>query len=88
MSFTLVTLRNEDADTIEQIRKQMHESLKEEPFATLLTLNGLGTDADGIVVAFHQSYSEYGIRFFYDNDEATSTSQHSGNNEFSGQLGR
>jgi len=59
MSFTLVKLKKDDPKTIEHVRKQMRESLREKRIATLLALTGLGSGADRITIAFHQNYSEY-----------------------------
>jgi DNA-binding Lrp family transcriptional regulator len=47
------------AEELEQGRKIMREGKKKEPSPSILTMNGMGCEADRVNVAFHESYSAY-----------------------------
>lgn len=46
-------------EAIEQIRETTKEREKKNPAATILAMNGIGCDAERVVVALHKDYSEF-----------------------------
>jgi DNA-binding Lrp family transcriptional regulator len=46
-------------EATEEIRKTAREREKKNPAATILAMNGIGCDAERVVIAFHKNYSEF-----------------------------
>ena len=61
MSFTFIKLMKKDEATIEQFRKDVRQKYIGKAAASLLTMNGMGSEVEGdeISVAFHEGYAEY-----------------------------
>lgn len=63
MSFTLAKLRKDvSEDDIAVTRAKLRETLKTAHVSTVLTMRGIGADANYVTIAFHESYNAY-LRF-------------------------
>lgn len=60
MSITFFTLTQPlSGETLENARKINREMMKKNPTANILAMNGMGCEADRVVIALHRDYSEY-----------------------------
>jgi DNA-binding Lrp family transcriptional regulator len=60
MSFTLIKLKGQTAEAvITEKGEQIMEMSRKTPFSDIIAVGGMGLDADGIVVTFHEDYSSY-----------------------------
>jgi len=60
MSVTFSKLKKPmSKETLEDIRKTAREMMEKHPAATIITMNGMGLNADRVVIALHTDYSEY-----------------------------
>lgn len=63
VSFTLAKLKRDvSEDAIAETRGKLRQMLQKENVSTILTMRGIGIDADYITIAFHESYDAY-LRF-------------------------
>jgi DNA-binding Lrp family transcriptional regulator len=46
-------------ETIDEVRRQTIEMEKKNPSPTMVSMRGIGCDADYVSIAFHKTYSEY-----------------------------
>ena len=44
---------------LEEVRRQVRQTLQTEPIPTILAMSGMGLDADRVIISFHESYSVY-----------------------------
>jgi DNA-binding Lrp family transcriptional regulator len=59
-SITLAKIKEPlSKETIAEIRRQTKEAEKKNPSPTIVTMNGIGCNADYVSVAFHKTYDEY-----------------------------
>jgi DNA-binding Lrp family transcriptional regulator len=59
-SITLAKMKEPPSkETIAEIRRQTRELEKKNPSPTIVSMNGIGCNADYVSVAFHKTYSEY-----------------------------
>lgn len=59
-SITLAKMKEPlSKEIVAEIRRQAREIEKKNPSPTIVSMNGIGCDADYVNVAFHKNYSEY-----------------------------
>lgn len=59
-SVTLAKMKEPPSQkTIDDIRRQTREIEKKNPSPTLVSMSGIGCNADYVTVAFHKTYAEY-----------------------------
>jgi DNA-binding Lrp family transcriptional regulator len=60
MSITLAKLKQPiSQEALQNARRIAHEMVKKHPTAVIATVNGIGLDADQVIITFHRDYSEY-----------------------------
>ena len=60
MSVTFAKLKRPIAkEDLENLRRTAQEMMEKHPIATIIAMNGIGLNADRVVIAFHKDYSEY-----------------------------
>jgi len=46
-------------EKLKEMRKQFAQTLLREPISTIVAMSGMGCNADRVIIAFHENYSEY-----------------------------
>jgi DNA-binding Lrp family transcriptional regulator len=60
MSITLAKLKEPISEQkVMEVRKQVRQTLLEEPTPAILAMGGIGLSADRVFIAFHENYSSY-----------------------------